>query len=90
MSKLKSINKKAVEHNLATALKQAYLKSDVELLHKATQDIVDAGYELEDMKILPGMMSIIMHALIETKFVPDYSKAHEAMKKSKDDEEFLP
>ena len=74
---IKGINKKAVEHNLAHGIKQASFAlrpdstdADVEKLHSAAQDIFDAGYELEDMKILPAFMQVIMAQLIETGWVP--------------------
>ncbi len=74
---LRPVNKKAVEHNLRHALQKAFLDEDTEALHKATQDIVDAGYELEDMKLLPAMFNAIGTALVKTGFVPKYDFSNE-------------
>lgn len=67
---VKGVNKKAVEHNLAFALKDAFMKNDIETLHKAAQAVFDAGYELEDMKMVPGFLSGIMNMLIQTGWSP--------------------
>ena len=69
---LKPVNKKAVEHNLAHALKKAFFDQDKEALHKAADALVSAGYELEDMKLLPSMYGAIASALIETGWLPKY------------------
>lgn len=72
MKKIKGVNKKAVEMNLAFAIKDALFKKDKEALHKAAQDIIDAGYELEDMKLLPYIFTLVCNALFETEFSPKY------------------
>ncbi len=72
MKKIKSINKKAVEMNLAFSLKDALVNNDIPRLHKAAQDVIDAGYELEDLKLLPSMFTLICNALIASGFSPKY------------------
>jgi hypothetical protein len=71
---VEAVNKKAVEQILAHAIKQTSLSNDVETLHKSAQDIVDAGYELEDMKITPAFMQAIMSQLVETGWVPEFKE----------------
>ena len=75
--KLKLVNKKAIEHNLAFNIKDALLKNDVQRLHKAAQDIIDAGYELEDMKLLPAIFNMVANALINSGFSPKISRVEE-------------
>jgi hypothetical protein len=75
---VKPINKKAVEHNLALALKKAMIGNDIPGLHKAAQDIFQSGYEIEDMKIAPFLLEAIMNALVQTGWVPILT---DAMKK---------
>lgn len=70
---VKGINKKAVEHNLAHALKQAVIKNDKDALHKAADDVVAAGYELEDLKLLPGFFAIVCNCLLETGWTPKFN-----------------
>lgn len=70
MSKIKGVNKWVVENNLKVALMNALTSNDVKALHKAAQDVIDAGYELEDLKILPGSFNAICNALLATGFSP--------------------
>jgi uncharacterized protein YbjQ (UPF0145 family) len=74
---LRSVNKKAIEHNLRHALQKALMDKDAEALHKAADAVVNAGYEMEDLKLLPGMFSVICSALIETGWLPKYDFSNE-------------
>lgn len=79
---MKGINKKAVEHNLAHGLKKAFMDKDIVALHRAAQSVVDAGYEFEDIKLLPTMSILIQNVLFETGWVPDFTKIWEAEKRN--------
>ena len=59
MSKLKSVNLKAIKHNLRHALKTAALANDYPAVAKAAQAIYEAGYELEDMGFTPAFFSAV-------------------------------
>lgn len=67
---IKGINKKQVEHNLRFELKDAVFKGDKERAHKAAQNIVDAGYELEDMKYGPAVFETIATYLYMSGWTP--------------------
>lgn len=67
---MKSVNLKAIKHNLREELKDAVLKSDRERIAKAAQAIRDAGYELEDMGYTPTMFAVVASAIVESGWRP--------------------
>ena len=64
-------NEQANKHNLSFALIDAFLKKDIERLKIAAQAIFDAGYELEEMIVLPAIQKCIAGVLMEANWSPD-------------------
>ncbi len=80
MAKLKSVNIKAIKHNLRHALKIAALDSDLPGVAKAAQAIFEAGYELEDMGFTPGFFEIICNQVLASGWVPKYVPPDEGVR----------
>jgi hypothetical protein len=57
---------------LSTAISVALSKNDVVALHKAADDVVEAGYELEDINLSPSVFIAVANKLIATSWVPKF------------------
>ena len=60
----------ALKHNLSFAIKKAMIDHNPELLKVTAQKVVDAGYDLEDMKLTPEFMKAVMTALVRLNWRP--------------------
>lgn len=68
--KLKSVNLKAIKHNLRHALKTAAFDNDLPGVAKAAQAVFDAGYELEDMGFTPAFFDVVAASIVRSGWVP--------------------
>lgn len=59
------------KHNLRHALMKALTENDQAGLCKAAQDIFDAGYELEEMDLLPNIFKIACNNLTAAGWSPN-------------------
>lgn len=73
------MDKKEVEqHNLSVRIKKAAVANEHEKVCEIAQEIFDAGFELEEMKLLPVMSEVIQGILISSEWTPSMKNSLDA------------
>ena len=73
MAKLKDV-KKIECMNLSAEMKQAVIRNNPKGVCEVAQKIFEAGYELEDMKLLPGLFEVVASVLITSGWTPQFKE----------------